>query len=487
MSLRLRLALWYGGLATLVIVLLAGVVYVIHGRSLYDDVDRELANDAAHFTPIFDLVADAREEEFVARSSGQVHTFVRLYDSTGTPLVPTETGAAQPPIEVIAAEQEAAAPAYTNVLKWFPGGGVSAPGDFVTVEHTPEANRVRVYVLPIVNGGQITGYVQTWSSLDSVDRAAKRFSYLLLAMGSIGVVLVGTGGFAVSGPALRPVGAMVRTAESIARSHNFSRRVPAPAAVREDELGELARTFNQMLEALETSFTAQQRFMADAAHELRAPLTILRGNLELLDRVPDMPDEDRQVALASLHEQAKRVSRLVDELLLLARSDIGQTMREQVVELHEVVTTAVADLRALPDGARVSLDTLEPITITGDTDRLRQVITGLLDNARKYTAPDSHIHVSLEQRRGEAVITVSDEGPGIREEDLAHVFERFFRGSHARASDPGGAGLGLAIARVIIEQHQGHIEIESDPATGTTVTIRLPIETSTEAVVLPGA
>jgi signal transduction histidine kinase len=481
-SLRLRLALWYGGLATLVIVLLAGVVYIIHGRSLYDDVDRELANDAAHFAPVFNLVAEARQEEIAARSSRQIHTFVRLYDANGAPLTPTDSGAL-PPIDVMGAAEKPDDSAYTNVLKWLPGGGVSAPGSFVTVDDAPVANRARVYVLPIMTNGQATGYVQTWASLDGVDRAAKRFSLLLLAMGSIGVALVGAFGYAVSGPAIRPVGAMVRTAESIARSHNFSRRVPAPAAVRGDELGELARTFNEMLEALETSFAAQQRFMADAAHELRAPLTILRGNLELLDRVPDMPDEDRRIALASLHEQAKRVSRLVDELLLLARSDIGGTLREQTVDLHEVVTTAVADLRAMPDGARVSLDTLEPITLTGDSDRLSQVITGLLDNARKYTPAESRIHVSLERRRGEAQIAVADEGPGIQPADLAHVFERFYRGSQARASDPGGAGLGLAIARAIVEQHQGRIEIESDPTAGTTVTIHLPIETPAETAI----
>ncbi len=343
-------------------------------------------------------------------------------------------------------------------------------------------------MLPIVNAGEVTGYVQTWSSLASVDRAAKRFRLLLLAMGSIGVVVVGAAGYAVSGPALRPVGAMVRTAESIARSHNFSRRVPAPAVARGDELGELARTFNEMLEALEASFTAQQRFMADAAHELRAPLTILRGNLELLERVHDMPDADRQIALASLHAQAKRVSGLVDQLVLLARSDVGQTLRHEAVDLHEVVTTAVADVRTLPDGGRVSLDALAPVTVTGDADRLRQVITGLLDNARKYTTPDCQIHVSLQQNRGEALLTVADDGPGIREADLAHVFERFYRGSQARASAPEGAGLGLAIAKAIIEQHEGQISIESGTGNGTTVTIRLPVASATvEAVAAPAS
>jgi signal transduction histidine kinase len=268
---------------------------------------------------------------------------------------------------------------------------------------------------------------------------------------------------------------MTLTAETIARSRSFSRRVPAPAASRGDELGQLARTFNEMLGELEASYMAQQRFMADAAHELRAPLTVLRGNLELLERIPDMPEEDQQAAIVSLHEQARRVARLVDDLLLLARSDVGQTLRQQPVELHEIVTSAVADVRSLPDGKRVSLRALAPVTLTGDGERLRQVVTALLDNARKYTPKDTAIQVSLEAGRDEADLRIADEGPGIPPDELPHVFERFYRGDRARASDPGGAGLGLAIARAKVEEQGGDIGIQSAEGVGTTITIRLPL------------
>ena len=474
MSLRLRLSLWYGGMAGIVIILLAGAVYIIHGRSLYDDVDRELANDAAHFAPVLDLVAGGREKEFASRSAGQVRTFVRLYDADGTPL-PLGSGTQDPPLDVSDALAMPSQTAYTDVLKWPPGSGIAARGSFVTVDHAGSGGRARVYVLPVATNGNVSGYVQTWSSLASVDRSAGRFRIMLAAMGTAGVVIVAAAGYAVSGPALRPVGAMVHTAESIARSRNFSRRVPEPAASRGGELGELARTFNEMLEALEASYTSQQRFMADAAHELRAPLTVIRGNLELLERVEDMPEADRAEALASLHDQSKRVSRLVDELLLLARSEVGPALHHEPVDLHEVVTRAVADARILADGDRVTLDALTPITVTGDAGRLAQVVAALLDNARKYTPPRASIHVALEERRGEAVLRVMDEGMGIPQDELPHLFERFYRGSRARAGEPEGAGLGLAIAKAIVEQHEGHIEVESAPGRGTTVTIRLPI------------
>jgi len=483
-SLRLRLALWYGGLSTIVIVLLAGVVYLIHGRSLYDDIDRELANDAAHFAPVFGLVSEAREAEFTSRSVGQTRTFVRLYDDAGRALIPAdETGAPVPPIDALEAAAAPGESAYTDVLNWLPGEGITAPGSFVTVDDA--SGRVRVYVLPIENNGAVTGYVQTWSSLASVDRSATRFRLLLVTIGAIGVVGVGVAGYAVSGPAVHPIGTMTHTAEAIARSRNFSRRIPLPTASGSDELGELARTFNEMLQALEASFTAQRRFMADAAHELRAPLTVLRGNLELLERVYDMPEEERRAALESLHNQSRRVSRLVDELLLLAQSDVGQTLREEPVELHEVVTNVVGDMRALPGGGRIKLDDLTPIIVTGDGGRLRQLVSGLLDNARKYTPSDSQIHVSLSERRGQAVLVIADNGPGISSEDLAHVFERFYRGEHARSIDPEGAGLGLAIARAIVEQHQGDISVESMPGHGVTVTIHLPVARTVAKVPVP--
>jgi signal transduction histidine kinase len=230
-----------------------------------------------------------------------------------------------------------------------------------------------------------------------------------------------------------------------------------------------------MLDSLQGAYRAQQRFVADASHELRAPLTAIQGNLELLERQTNMPPEERRQAVSEAKHEAHRLARLVADLLALARADAGVPLRREPVELDRILMESVADARHLTRGQKLEVGHLEPAVVHGDPDRLKQLILILLDNAIKYTPPSGQVTASL-HRNGQSVeVAVRDTGIGIPKEALPRVFDRFYRADPARTRDPGGTGLGLSIARWIAEQHSGAVTIKSSPGQGTTATAHLPL------------
>jgi PAS domain S-box-containing protein len=241
------------------------------------------------------------------------------------------------------------------------------------------------------------------------------------------------------------------------------------------DISEIKEAEERLREAVET----QRRFVADASHELRAPLASVLGNLELLRRYPDMPEEDHQLALHDAYSEARRMSRLVHDLLALARGDGGLRLRWQTVQLDTLLAEAIRQTSALSQEHHF-VPALEPVSLEGDPDRLKELLLILLDNALKYTPPGGTIRLELKQTERHAELRVSDTGIGIAPEDLPHVFERFYRADRARVrihdpGDPGGTGLGLSIAKQIVEAHQGKIGLESQLSRGTTVWVLLPL------------
>jgi signal transduction histidine kinase len=230
-----------------------------------------------------------------------------------------------------------------------------------------------------------------------------------------------------------------------------------------------------MLGSLESAYRFQQRFVADASHELRAPLTAIQANLELLQRHPEMSESERNEALAEAARESTRLTRLVADLLALARADAGLPLRRARVDLDAIVLEECGDVRQLAQGQTLTLDPFEPVQIWGDEDRLHQLLLILLDNALKYTPPTGGVTVGLCQAGEGVELSVRDTGVGIAAADLPHVFERFYRADPARGRDPGGTGLGLAIADWIVRQHAGEIGVTSDLGKGTTVTVHLPL------------
>ncbi len=479
MSIRVRLAFWYAGLTSLVVIIIGAAAYVVHSRNAYEDVDSSLVTAAQHFR--FELAVDQPAngvEPLEPVGLGDSSVSVRLYDRDGAVLETSPLVPVQPPIDAQQVLREDAGPAYDGALRWLPGGESFGEGAFATDRDAASPGRIRLYVLPVLSadGG---GFVQTWTSLATLDQSMRTFRYLMLWLAAGGIIVVWLGSLLVAGQALRPVTAMTRTARAIAVSHGFSRRITE--STRRDELAELARTFNEMLASLEDAYRSQQRFVADAAHELRAPLTAIQGNIELLSQRQDMPDPERQEALAFLNDEAQRLSRIVSELLTLARADAGHTIERRPVELDRLLLEVLADLRPLAERHQVEVVHLDPVVVGGDEDRLKQLLVNLLDNSLKYTPSNGAITVRLERLQGEAVLTVRDTGAGISTEDLPHIFERFYRADPTRRRDQASTGLGLAIVKWIVDQHEGDIAVESEIGSGTAVSVRLPLLAPTEA------
>ncbi|GGJ27749.1 PAS domain S-box protein [Deinococcus roseus] len=223
----------------------------------------------------------------------------------------------------------------------------------------------------------------------------------------------------------------------------------------------------------------QKRFVADAAHELRTPLTAIQGNLDILIRHPHIPEREKREIIMDVQREGTRLGRLVNDMLQLARGDSGLSMQEDEVGLHEVLRSAFRDAERLSPDHRLSLGKVEEVNLYGDRDRLKQLLLILLENAIKYTPKGGHIRGSLVCKERRAELRISDSGIGISEEDLPRVFERFYRAdrSRQRSEDPGGTGLGLPIAKWIVDQHGGQIWIESELGVGTEVVVQLMVDT----------
>jgi signal transduction histidine kinase len=472
MAIRLRLALWYGALFALVLLLVTSLSYSLHVRGHYDDRDRALVTSAGH------MAGEARampNGPHLVEGSGGLEVGFRLYDAQGVVREQTPDIAPLPSLDPLALLQMPSGPAYDTLAGLAPplmAPDIPSTGAFGLMS-TPE-QRWRVYVLPLSQPGTITGYLATLTPLGRLDESIRLYRFILLALGLAGLCATLLGGWAIAGGALRPIARVTSTANTIAHSRDLSHRIATPR--HHDELGRLATTFNDMLSSIEAAYAAQQRFVGDASHELRAPLTAIQGNLELIRRHPEMSPADRDEALAEAERETARLTRLVADLLALARADAGVALRHETVDLDAVVLDVFHTARQLAHGQELTLDPFEPVQVVGDADRLKQLLLILLDNALKYTPAGGRVTLGLRGCPHASEIVVQDAGVGIAATDLPRVFERFYRADPARNRDAGGTGLGLAIARWIVEQHHGTIHIDSALEQGTTVTVSLPTQ-----------
>lgn len=473
LSLRMRLALWYCALTGAVVVLVCLYSYAVHSRTHYDELDATLRNVAEHVAQELATAPSDQGRARVLMDSHRLGTAVRMYDMDGErrTVLPTPPAVTVDVNAVIAGPTRPAYPAVAALAPGFhpvPAG----PGVFGLAKGGGGA-RWRVFVLPGATADGRSHYLVAAVPLAHLDAAVRNFGRLMMLMAVVGCALTFLAGWLIAGRALRPVTLLTDTARSIAQSRVFTQRVDA--GVRHDELGRLATTFNEMLASLEQAYHAQQRFVSDASHELRAPITVIQANLELLKRHASMPAPEREQAITEAYLETTRLARLVADLLVLARADAGVPIRRAPVELDRLLMEVVGEARHLTCGHRLTIDELDPVVVEGDADRLKQLLLILTDNAIKYTPCEGDVGVALRRRRGRAELRVRDTGIGIGHEELPHIFERFYRADPARRRDPGGTGLGLGIARWIAMQHGGAIELVSAPGEGTTAIVRLPV------------
>ena len=294
------------------------------------------------------------------------------------------------------------------------------------------------------------------------------------SFGALGVLFVASlgVGWVVAGRVLRPIGRITSVARDI-QATDLSRRIELPGP--DDELKQLGDTFDAMLARLDAAFAAQRQFVADASHELRNPLAIIRTNVDVALADPRADPEDLRHTIVVVKRASDRMARLVDDLLALARRQ-EPILEHEPVDLGVAVTEASDDF-VVPAAARnIVLDrAIAPgVVVTGDRDALKRAVANLLENAVRLAPAGSRIRLATGSEGDRAWIAVADEGPGISPEDQPHVFDRFWRADKARSRADGGTGLGLAIVRQIAESHGGHIRLQSKVGVGSSFVIWLP-------------
>jgi len=351
----------------------------------------------------------------------------------------------------------------------------------------------RVRVSQLDNGGQLILAVP----LDTTESTLHRLVAIELAVTGIALVVAMILGWWLVRVGMRPLADMERTADAIAAGE-LEQRVPGENP--KTEVGHLARALNTMLGRIQSAFAQRdrteaqlrasearmRRFVGDASHELRTPLAAVSAYAELFERGASARAEDLERVMAGIREETGRMGHLVEDLLLLARLDEGRPLAGEQVELVALCADAVRTASTVGPQWPVTLAAGRPVEVVGDGARIRQVVDNLLSNVRTHTPPGTSSVVRVGVDGDEAVIEVADDGPGLDEEQAAHVFERFYRADPSRSRVHGGAGLGLSIVASIVGAHGGRVSVVSAPGEGTTFGVRLPIRSDGDEDVAKG-
>ncbi len=486
-GIRTQLTIWYTGVSALLLLLFGVAFYSSlqtllstsldmtlqmrsqqiaegitkrNGQIVVEDIVHELPelNATAALIDSFDSDASDVSADTINQSQGtayQSSTFVRIFDASGKVVYSTSAFAALKPPGV----------SVMNPLHNKPWRG--------TVTGT-DGQEIRLYSTMLLDRTQLFGVVQVGQSLSDLKNRLQDITLALVLITPIILLFSAVVCYWLAGRAFRPIHRLAYTAREI-EATDLHRRVPVPRA--RDEVRELATIFNQMVERLEHSFAQQRRFVADASHELRTPVAVIRSMTDVALSQPSEVEEYVAV-LQEVNAEAERLSQLINSLLTFARADESQVhFDEDEVRLDLLAADVVESMKPLAEERQLTLcaGILQEATIIGDAARLIQVIMSLVDNAIAYTNPGGRITLSVQTYKEQACLSVSDTGIGITPQDKEHIFERFYRADPARSRAAGGSGLGLAIADWIIRAHHGSIAVESQPGKGSTFTVNLPL------------
>jgi two-component system OmpR family sensor kinase len=450
-TLRARLTLGYTAVLAAVLLLLGAAVYLLMSRSLTGQVEQTLAQTADDV-----LRASRRDIRGITLPPLDLtaNVYVQIWDPQGQLRVESANlMSMETPLDADALQ--VTLPTYTRV--------------------TIGTARLLVLTVPVVAppSSEIVGRLQLASSMETVNRALESLLLLLIGGFVAALALAAIVGLATARAALRPLDQVTDAALTITRADDLSRRIPlsGPPA---GEVGQLVLAFNETMERLESLFETQRRFVADVSHELRTPLTTIRGNVDLIRRM-GMADPESLEAITS---EVDRMTRMVQDLLLLAQAESGKLpLAREVVELDTLLLQVYKQAKVLArDRLDLRLGREDQARVLGDADRLRQMLLNLVTNAIQYTPDGGSVTLSLTCLGERARLSVSDTGPGIGQDELPRLFERFYRVDRSRRrTEHGGAGLGLSIAFWIARSHGGHIEVASEVGKGATFSVWLPL------------
>lgn len=452
-SIRIRLTLWYVLLLAVILAGFSGGVYLSLRQQLNENLNDSIDNRLQVLLASVEYRNGQPTLDLPTEATGEREHFTRMFAADGGITFDNSPAGSGAPIDEAALEAALA-------------------GETTTRTVTVGGESMRARTVPVVREGVVTGALETGLADDG--KETLRSLLLIIAVAyPLTLVVASAGGVFLAGRSLGPIDRITQAARRIS-AEDLSQRLNLP--LPDDEVGRLARTFDEMIARLEEGLRRQRQFTADASHELRTPLTAIKGQVEVaLSR-----DRDAQTyrdVLRAVNEESDRLIRTAGSLLVLARADAGGTpLSQERLELGALVAAVAEQVAPAAEAKGVRLEVADgpPAQIFADEDLLIQMLLNLLDNAVKYTDPGGEVRVEWTVGEGAAELSVRDTGAGIAPEHLPHVFDRFYRADPARSRAAGGAGLGLSICRWIAQAHGGTIAVESTPGEGSTFTVRLP-------------
>lgn len=486
-SLRFRLMLWYLLILGIVLCAFSAAIYVLEVRALYQSLDTLLTTTIEQVAPSYDP-----QPGQVVETNASVLVIIQNPQGLITQVNPAVPPAALPALRLSLSQIKDWGNGQFLGNSQFAFTTTAANGQTLVFSSTGEPvfsqletdwGSYAMQRVTITNQqNQLLSFMYIGVPSGDIPYQLRQLQTTLVVATPLVLLFSSVGGYWLASRATRPIQTITRTAQEISAT-DLHRRLNLR---RRDEMGELATTFDRMLDRLEGAFERQQQFTADASHELRTPLSIINTEVERVLQRPHTSQEYVQ-ALSIIHQENQRMTRLVSDLLILARADKGQVvLKYERVDLSEIVVDAAESLSNLAEqnSIEIRLSGLDEILVSGDRLYLTQLCTNLLENAIKYSAGvGKHVEVKLEREHGQARIQISDEGPGIEALHLPHLFERFYRVDQSRThSQPGssassavGSGLGLSISNWIVQEHNGSLQVRSVPGKGSVFEVCFPL------------
>ena len=466
-SVRTRLTLWYASVLAVSLVAFALLVYYAAARIFSERQDESLRSTAETVASAY---MQELEEEGSIPKANEVVLAQMVFPNRYVEVVGTDG-------RVVAQSGNLIGHPLTLSATTLNEARLRSVSFVVSRTIESESLGVRVAVVPLSkNSHNPFGFAVVAESLNVIEGGLRRLRRDFFAGVPLILLVASLGGYFLARKSLAPIALMNAQTQRIT-AENLSSRLDVPNP--RDELGRLATTINALLARLDATFTEQQRFIADASHELRTPLAVLRGETEVVLE-QNRRAQDYKESLALIKDEAERLTRIVENLFILARQPVDQhSIMKEPLRLNEVVSECVrsAQVLATQRGLRLHLDgAMSEVNFTGDDELLKRMLLNLLDNAVKYTAPGGEVGVALSTENGSARIVVTDSGIGIPSADQLRIFDRFYRVDKARSRALGGAGLGLSIAKWIVEAHGGTIAVQSMPTQGSEFIVELPLK-----------
>ncbi len=470
-STKIRLTFWYSGVLALILTLFAAASYFLFAFALQSQIDQTLSEIAAALiTSVSQELADEKAADQDEAIKNEISDAVietnfksyRLFVFSDAKNLIAETKS----VEDKTIFDSANAKSRLNKVEEKNGNFDNGDGKITRVFFKPFQIEGRIFFLVVAH------------SLDEQDELLDKIRNAFLIIVPLSLLFASFGGYLLARKSLAPISEMSEKAEKITAQNLRHERLPVENEA--DELGRLATTFNGLLSRLDSSFEQQKRFMADASHELRTPVAIVRGESDVSLAKDERETSEYRETIRIIQSEAERMSRIIEDLFTMARADTGENQpQKSAVYVKDILAETIKSFRTLAQKCTldISFESKDELPMTADEQLLKRLFTNLIDNAVRYAK--TSVKVNAKTENGFYEITISDDGEGIAEENQTHIFERFYRADKARSrqksSNAGsGAGLGLSIAQMIVGLHQGTLELVKSDSEGTRFSVKFP-------------